>query len=267
MSRPAPETTSPLRILALFIALSEATAGAAAVGTDGGARLLLASFAVVLPLIVLSIFVWLLLRHPGNLYPPDRYTAETGIEKYVGVLRDGENHDRNRAVVASLVTEVASNVIPDSTPGKPRIVQELATEAVHAWDVQASMSGTWWAVLEAHKGRPQKIDLLEATITGEDVRASISRVEPQAQSGRKWEFVGKVRGGYLFGMFYTTTPDLSAMSYGTIQLSRQDRSGTVWSGFYVRMQLEAGLSWSKDLDRIDMRWQRRRPTPPAPSSR
>jgi len=54
-------------------------------------------------------------------------------------------------------------------------------------------------------------------------------------------------------------PD-AAMSYGTIQLCRNDRAGTIWAGFYVRMQIDAGLSWSKDLERIDMRWQRLRPS-------
>jgi len=170
--------------------------------------------------------------------------------------------DRNAAPgFAAAVKEAATRTIPDGTPDKLRIVQDTVIETMHTLSIAASLSGTWWAVLEAHKDRPRKVDLVEATVSGEDVTATIRRVSPDEQSGRRWDFVGKVRGGYLFGMFYTTTPDLAALSYGTIQLRRASDAGTEWTGFYVRLQVVSGNPGRpNELEPIKMCWQRDRPT-------
>jgi hypothetical protein len=93
---------SPLWIIALFIALSEAMAGIAAIATSGTTRLIFAIFAVAFPLLVLTIFVWLLLAHPANLYSPQQYTANTTIQKYAEVL------SRERRASAVVLKEAAS---------------------------------------------------------------------------------------------------------------------------------------------------------------
>jgi hypothetical protein len=64
----APSAASPLWVIALFIALSEATAGGAAITTNGTTRLIFACFAVAFPSIVFGVFVWLLIKHAPNLY-------------------------------------------------------------------------------------------------------------------------------------------------------------------------------------------------------
>jgi hypothetical protein len=53
----APAAASPLWIIALFIALSEATAGAAAITTNGVTRIIFACFAVAFPTLVFLVFV------------------------------------------------------------------------------------------------------------------------------------------------------------------------------------------------------------------
>jgi hypothetical protein len=82
----APAYPSPLWIIALFIALSEVTAGVAAITTDGITRSIFAVFTVTFPLIVLSAFVWLLVRHPANLYGPWQYPERVGVEGYAAAL-------------------------------------------------------------------------------------------------------------------------------------------------------------------------------------
>jgi len=78
----APASASPLWIIALFIALSEATAGVAAITTSGSARLIFACFAVAFPTLVFTIFIWLLVKHAPKLYAPGQYTREITPEIY-----------------------------------------------------------------------------------------------------------------------------------------------------------------------------------------
>ena len=84
----APSTASPLWIIALFIALSEVTAGVAAITTDGTARLIFTCFAVAFPTAVFVVFVWLLIQHAPNLYAPSQYSKEITPEAYrIGISR------------------------------------------------------------------------------------------------------------------------------------------------------------------------------------
>jgi hypothetical protein len=67
----------------------------------GTTKVIFAVFATAFPLIVLAVFVWLLLRHPGNLYSPD--------QNYVGVLTR-ENNARMAVFGEAVVTTVAENL-------------------------------------------------------------------------------------------------------------------------------------------------------------
>jgi hypothetical protein len=109
----SPNSTSPLWIIALFIALSEATAGAAAITTNGAARLIFTCFAVAFPSTVFGVFVWLLVRHAPKLYAPAQYSRDITPEVYrLGV---------NRVDSAVIGRAVAETLVPmksdDSDPG------------------------------------------------------------------------------------------------------------------------------------------------------
>jgi len=70
----------------------------------------------------------------------------------------------------------------------------------------------------------------------------------------------KIRGNFIFGMFFTLTPDINALSYGTIQLHRENIEGTLWKGFYVRLEINSSEGkWSEILDPIPYTWQRLHP--------
>ncbi len=120
VSKPQPSASSPLAIIALFIGLSEATAGAGAIGTDGTSRLILSVFAVTFPLLVFGVFVWLVLNHPGNLYRPDQFTETTTIDAFVGGLR--RQTLASQAVLESAIADAVSAAITahdeggDATP-------------------------------------------------------------------------------------------------------------------------------------------------------
>jgi hypothetical protein len=102
----ASSNASPLWIIALFIALSEAMASVASIETDGTARLIFAIFAVSFPVLVLVIFVGMLLLYPANLYSPSQYTAQTTVETYARTLRR-ERRD-NALVLKHAVSEAVS---------------------------------------------------------------------------------------------------------------------------------------------------------------
>jgi hypothetical protein len=107
----APAYPSPLWIIALFIALSEVTAGIAAIVTDGATRMIFAVFAVGFPILVLAVFLWLLIKYPANLYSPWQYTDEVGVDAYAGAL---SRQSRTASVVYSEAASeaVASAVAP-----------------------------------------------------------------------------------------------------------------------------------------------------------
>jgi hypothetical protein len=99
----APPSASPLWIIALFIALSEATAGAASITTNGSTRLIFACFAVVFPTLVFAVFIWLLVKHAPKLYAPGQYSKEITPEIYrIGISR-ADSIVLGRAVAETVV--------------------------------------------------------------------------------------------------------------------------------------------------------------------
>lgn len=108
---------SPLWIIALFVALSQVTAGSAAIAAEGTVQLIFAIFAVIFPFVVLVAFVCLLLFRPLNLYAPSQYTERTSIGEYAeGLSRQGRDTAAiyRQAVAEAVVAGVAG--IHDSTP-------------------------------------------------------------------------------------------------------------------------------------------------------
>jgi hypothetical protein len=113
----APLSASPLWIIALFIALSEAMASVAAIATDGTTRLIFAVFAVGFPIVVLIVFLWMLLEHPVNLYSPAQYTSATPIDAYARATR------RARLDAQIVFRQAAVDAIADVTEGEGAIFQ------------------------------------------------------------------------------------------------------------------------------------------------
>jgi len=99
----APASASPLWIIALFIALSKATAGAAAAITNGVTRLIFACFAVTFPVVVFVVFTWLLIKHAPKLYAPGQYSREITPEIYRTGINRADATLLGRAVARTVV--------------------------------------------------------------------------------------------------------------------------------------------------------------------
>jgi hypothetical protein len=108
----APATASPLWIIALFIALSEATAGTAAIITDGIGRLIFTYFAVSFPILVFGIFTWLLICHAPKLYAPGQYSSEITPETYRLGLTQTES-----ALIGRAMAETVVPLLPGTVDG------------------------------------------------------------------------------------------------------------------------------------------------------
>jgi hypothetical protein len=121
----APSNPSPLWIIALFIALSEAMAGAAAIAVGGGAQLIFAIFAVGFPILVFSVFMWMLVKHPANWYPPWQYTADTPVASYASALNrrhqdEAMVYDKLETAAATAATAAAAEAGPDAVGDRVR---------------------------------------------------------------------------------------------------------------------------------------------------
>jgi hypothetical protein len=125
----APAYPSHLWIIALFIALSEVTAGIAAIATDGPSRLIFAVFTVVFPLLVFFAFLWLLVHHPANLYGPWQYPKGGDVDAYAGALARQRRaaklvfrHAATEAIASASAKEL-TDVRPNADPAE--IEEEL----------------------------------------------------------------------------------------------------------------------------------------------
>jgi hypothetical protein len=119
----APTSASPLWIIALFIALSEATAGIAAIITNGPTRLIFACFAVTFPSVVFAVFVWLLVRHAPNLYAPGQYSRDITPEVYRTGISRTESIFLGRAVAKSVVPLLGGD---SETPVREADIEQVA---------------------------------------------------------------------------------------------------------------------------------------------
>jgi hypothetical protein len=162
----APSTASPLWIIALFIALSEAMAAIAAIATDGLTRLIFACFASLFPLIVLTVFIWMLLKHPGNLYSPAQYTEQTKIEDFVQVLSRA-NQDREVVLKGAIAEAVVTAKMGESVPTASRdqdSLREQVVESIARFVDEASITVDRASILEG--AAPVQIPVTEETTVG-----------------------------------------------------------------------------------------------------
>lgn len=120
------------------------------------------------------------------------------------------------------------------------------------------MRGRWYQVIPSFKDQPRKVDEVVCRHSGRTVTASIRRRVPADESHRSWRFEGQTQGNLLYGIFFSR--DASEISYGTIQMHKQDEFGNVWRGTYCRLRLRAtATSWKEELPHIPLEWDRKIP--------
>lgn len=172
---------SPLRVIAKFIGLSEALAVAGAAATDGTARLMLTSFAVAFPILVLVVFVWLLVRHPANLYAPTEYTADTSVEVFAAAL------DRRQQAFEVVLADAVPEALLSANSSAP--APHMRTTMASALD-EALNDRTVTVVLDAFRpGRPMRIPVTERTIVQDLLDQTYFSLEATVEAftyGQSW---------------------------------------------------------------------------------
>ncbi len=128
-TKDAPTDPSPLWIIAIFLALSQVMACAAAIATDGTTRLIFAVFAVTFPVLVLIAFLYFLRFRAPNLYSPGQY-EHTSIREYAeGLSHQGRD---DKVVIKQAVTEavvagvVAQHPAPDDFTAQQNVRKLVA---------------------------------------------------------------------------------------------------------------------------------------------
>src|SRR5947209_6007553 len=97
---------------------------------DGSTRLVFTVYAVVFPVLVLAVFVWLLLAHPANLYSPTQFGAGTTIEAYVRALRREQRAETSQ-LRETMVKLAAASVEPEpADTSRAEIVAGIMTDFV-----------------------------------------------------------------------------------------------------------------------------------------
>jgi hypothetical protein len=184
----APSNASPLWIIALFIALSEAVASIAAIATYGVSRLLFTYFATGFPLVVLTVFVWMLLKHPANLYSPGQYTEQTGIEAYVQALTRA-NRDQQEVITHAVAEAVVTAAETKSTPvsANTNSLREQVIESIDRYVDRASITVDRRFIME--DAEPVQIPVTEKTTVGsllDSIFFTISTVVEPFTYGSSW---------------------------------------------------------------------------------
>ena len=126
--RPPSIRHTPLRIIALFVALTEVVLGAAATQTTGNVQWFLAVFVVVFPFLVAGAFFAILWDRPEHFYPPTEYGSGTDVGQFVGALRrhqvaaSPQLFDEIQAAIHSALTspEIIRQVVQSLPSGTER---------------------------------------------------------------------------------------------------------------------------------------------------
>ncbi|NOT03745.1 MAG: hypothetical protein HOP27_04010 [Anaerolineales bacterium] len=147
--------------------------------------------------------------------------------------------------------------LPSNKPIGSEKTSEIDTTNVQGF-ADNHISGVWEQIIFGDKApKPPvnviKRDIVECKQTGELVEASIARIFPEHQKGRKWHFAGRFRHDILFGHFWSDSND--HFSFGTIYLRKEE---DYLKGNYVRAS-RYSTSWNSDVLTVEivrLKWQR-----------
>jgi len=121
---------------------------------------------------------------------------------------------------------------------------------------RGSLHGEWWQHIPAHGRQPAKLDLVSCRHTGDELTATIRRVEPEEQDHKRWTFLGHVRNSMVFGAFFSDDPN--DLSYGTIFL-RVGVEATRLDGHYTRLHVvDSGKLRQEEIADVAHCWSRLR---------
>jgi tetratricopeptide (TPR) repeat protein len=131
------KSPTPLRIIALFVSLTEAVAGLALVNTSGGIQVALTAFVAVFPVLVAAAFFLTLWYRNYVFYPPSDFGDDTDVAKYVGAMRPQE-------YISTTVQLVQSTIAGSAAVAAAIVVDTPSTETT-----PQAKEENWWLVYRA----------------------------------------------------------------------------------------------------------------------
>ncbi len=123
---------TPLSIIALFVALTEAVAGYAMTQADGNLQMIFGFFLVAFPTLLLLLFFFVLWHRPYVYYPPHEFDGKTDVGQFVDAMQrrsdtqsdiinrvpktvlDVLDSEETRMALSSLKNEAASTGVGDA---------------------------------------------------------------------------------------------------------------------------------------------------------
>ena len=138
------KSTTPLRIIALFLGFAEAVAGLALTQATGGVQTALTAFVIGFPILVAGAFFTVLWNRNYVFYPPTEFGDGTNVKDFVGAMRPPEKPEGEKQLVQS--TTVASAAVA------AEIVGELPKETLAKADASSATDRPeegWWLAYRA----------------------------------------------------------------------------------------------------------------------
>jgi len=120
-------------------------------------------------------------------------------------------------------------------------------------------SGVWFGVLPASGGKTDRHERMVIRLRGNAFHATIRRISPRSEAGRKWLMRGYVHGNVLVAEFHTTAPKMDPSSYGVLVLHRDPnkKDAIVWRGYYERPDSNnMSEVVNFEVERHPLSWQR-----------
>jgi hypothetical protein len=242
----APSTTSPLWIIALFIALSEATAGVASITTNGATRLIFAIFAVAFPIIVFAVFTWLLTAHTAKLYPPDQYSENITP----GIYNEGVNAHRQLVF----------------THGTSAVFAKAVAETIR---VPLADEGGKFDNLSPAEQQDELYRAFELSVRESTVTVDISPIAPGADPRLVPVSEATTVAELLDDIYFSLVPRVKPYEYMKSWMLREPSSGRIFKDMGTRwaqdrgahedtrLLSEVGISPSSELEVVSLK-----PSPP-----
>lgn len=118
---------TPLSIIAMFLSLSEAVAGIAAIQASGGLQVALGIFVIVFPFAIACAFFVVLWYRPYVFYPPNEYGGKTDVKQYVEAMQNRSAKEAD--ILDHLDDKIMQALSANDTASE---LAELASEKNHS---------------------------------------------------------------------------------------------------------------------------------------
>jgi hypothetical protein len=124
------KNVTPLGIIALFLALTEIVASAASTQSSGVPQIILVTFVVTFPVMILCLFFLILWKKPYVFYSPKEYEGGADVKEYVSALHratmDKKTSKESQSLISIKDPQTANKQKANPTKGSDEEWEDLA---------------------------------------------------------------------------------------------------------------------------------------------